>query len=137
MAASKFNSRRSIALLIEAMCKSLSYELRVKAVVRAFSVVLLTKLRSSPCKNKVPMRFCFKEDAIAPSLQQWIQPPFKNCCHVCGMKIIRKFLADESGATAIEYGLIAAGIALAIISAVQGVGTKLSANFGKISTSLK
>ena len=52
-------------------------------------------------------------------------------------KIIHAFLADETGATAIEYGLIAAGIALAIISAVQGVGTKLSSNFGKISTSLK
>jgi len=52
-------------------------------------------------------------------------------------KMVREFIADESGATAIEYGLIAAGIALAIISAVQGVGTKLSANFGKISTSLK
>jgi pilus assembly protein Flp/PilA len=52
-------------------------------------------------------------------------------------KTIRAFLADETGATAIEYGLIAAGIALAIISAVQGVGTKVSTNFGKVSTSLK
>jgi pilus assembly protein Flp/PilA len=52
-------------------------------------------------------------------------------------KMVREFIADESGATAIEYGLIAAGIALAIISAVQGVGNKLSSNFGKISTSLK
>ena len=52
-------------------------------------------------------------------------------------KMLREFIADETGATAIEYGLIAAGIALAIISAVQGVGTKLSTNFGKISTSLK
>ena len=52
-------------------------------------------------------------------------------------KYLKDFIADESGATAIEYGLIAAGIALAIIAAVQGVGTKLSTNFGKISTSLK
>jgi pilus assembly protein Flp/PilA len=52
-------------------------------------------------------------------------------------KILKEFIADESGATAIEYGLIAAGIALAVITAVQGVGTKLAANFGKISTSLK
>ena len=52
-------------------------------------------------------------------------------------EMITTFLADETGATAIEYGLIAAGIALAIIAAVQGVGTKLSTNFGKISTSLK
>jgi pilus assembly protein Flp/PilA len=47
------------------------------------------------------------------------------------------FFKDESGATAIEYGLIAAGIAIAIITAVQGVGSKLSANFDSISTSLK
>ena len=51
--------------------------------------------------------------------------------------LVLRFLKDESGATAIEYGLIAAGIALAIIAAVQGVGTQLSANFGSISTSLK
>ena len=51
--------------------------------------------------------------------------------------LIVRFAKDESGATAIEYGLIAAGIAIAIITAVQGVGTKLSSNFGTISTSLK
>ncbi len=48
-----------------------------------------------------------------------------------------KFLSDESGATAIEYGLIAAGISLAIIAAVNGLGTKLSSNFSAISSSLK
>jgi len=47
------------------------------------------------------------------------------------------FIADESGATAIEYGLIAAGIAVAIISAVNGVGARLSTKFTGISTSLK
>ena len=51
--------------------------------------------------------------------------------------LILTFFKDESGATAIEYGLIAAGIAIAIITAVQGVGTKLSTNFDSISTSLK
>ena len=51
--------------------------------------------------------------------------------------LILAFYNDESGATAIEYGLIAAGIAIAIIVAVQGVGTKLSGTFGTISTSLK
>jgi pilus assembly protein Flp/PilA len=51
--------------------------------------------------------------------------------------IIKSFFKDESGATAIEYGLIAAGIAIAIISAVQGVGTQLTTNFNTISTSLK
>jgi pilus assembly protein Flp/PilA len=47
------------------------------------------------------------------------------------------FLKDDTGATAIEYGLIAAGIAIAIITAVNGVGSQLSANFNNISTSLK
>ena len=51
--------------------------------------------------------------------------------------LVLKFLKEESGATAIEYGLIAAGIAIAIITAVQGVGTALNANFSSISTSLK
>jgi pilus assembly protein Flp/PilA len=51
--------------------------------------------------------------------------------------IIKSFFKDESGATAIEYGLIAAGIAIAIITAVNGLGDKLSTNFVSISTSLK
>jgi pilus assembly protein Flp/PilA len=51
--------------------------------------------------------------------------------------LVSRFVKDESGATAIEYGLIAAGIAIAIITAVQGVGSKLSSNFTAISTSLK
>jgi pilus assembly protein Flp/PilA len=51
--------------------------------------------------------------------------------------IIKSFFKDESGATAIEYGLIAAGIAIAIITAVNGLGSKLSTNFDTISNSLK
>ena len=51
--------------------------------------------------------------------------------------MLKEFIADESGATAIEYGLIAAGIALAIISAVNGVGTSLKGKFNTISSSLK
>ncbi|MCW2078456.1 UNVERIFIED_ORG: pilus assembly protein Flp/PilA [Bradyrhizobium japonicum] len=50
---------------------------------------------------------------------------------------LKNFLADERGATAIEYGLIAAGIALAIITVVNGMGSKLNTKFGSISTSLK
>jgi pilus assembly protein Flp/PilA len=53
------------------------------------------------------------------------------------MKTIRRFLADESGATAIEYGLIAAGIALAIIAVVNGMGGRLNTKFTSINTSLK
>jgi pilus assembly protein Flp/PilA len=51
--------------------------------------------------------------------------------------LIARFVKDESGATAIEYGLIAAGISLAIIAVVNGLGTKLNTNFTSISTSLK
>ena len=50
---------------------------------------------------------------------------------------ILKFLNDESGATAIEYGLIAAGISLAIIAVVNGLGTNLNEKFTSINTSLK
>ena len=51
--------------------------------------------------------------------------------------ILLKFWADQSGATAIEYGLIAAGIALAIIAAVNGLGSTLNTNFTNINSSLK
>jgi pilus assembly protein Flp/PilA len=53
------------------------------------------------------------------------------------MKLIAKLLKDESGATAIEYGLIAAGISVAIIAVVQGLGTKLTSTFQSVSDALK
>ncbi len=52
-------------------------------------------------------------------------------------KLIAKFMSDESGATAIEYGLIAAGISLAIIAVVNGLGSNLNEKFSSINTSLK
>ncbi len=52
-------------------------------------------------------------------------------------RVLLKFLSDQSGATAIEYGLIAAGISLAIIAAVNGLGTTLNTQFTAINTSLK
>jgi pilus assembly protein Flp/PilA len=51
--------------------------------------------------------------------------------------LFARFLRDQSGATAIEYGLIAAGIALAIIAVVNGLGTNLNDKFTSINTSLK
>ncbi len=51
--------------------------------------------------------------------------------------LFKRFLADDSGATAIEYALIAAGIALAIIPAVNSLGSKISSKFTSISASLK
>jgi pilus assembly protein Flp/PilA len=52
-------------------------------------------------------------------------------------KLAARFLKDESGATAIEYGLIAAGISLAIIAVVNGLGSTLNTKFSSISSSLK
>jgi pilus assembly protein Flp/PilA len=51
--------------------------------------------------------------------------------------LIARFVKDQSGATAIEYGLIAAGISLAIIAVVNGLGTNLSTKFTSINNSLK
>jgi pilus assembly protein Flp/PilA len=50
--------------------------------------------------------------------------------------LVSRFVKDESGATAIEYGLIAAGISVAIIAVVKGLGTKLNATFTSVSTAL-
>lgn len=51
--------------------------------------------------------------------------------------LLARFVKDESGATAIEYGLIAAGIALAIIAIVNGLGTNIKTKFESINGSLK
>ncbi len=53
------------------------------------------------------------------------------------MRNLAAFLKDESAATAIEYGLIAAGIAVAVITVVKGLGTKLNTTFSSISTQIK
>ncbi len=51
--------------------------------------------------------------------------------------LVTRFATDESGATAIEYGLIAAGISVAIIAVVQGLGSKLNTTFTSVQTALK
>ena len=53
------------------------------------------------------------------------------------MRLLLKFLRDDKGATAIEYGLIAAGISLANISIMNGMGAKLNRKFTSINSSLK
>jgi len=53
------------------------------------------------------------------------------------MRLIVRFLKDESAATAIEYGLIATGIAVSIITVIAGLGTKLKTTFSTVSTALK
>lgn len=52
-------------------------------------------------------------------------------------KFVTRFLKDESGATAIEYGLIAAGIAVVIIAAVNTVGSNLSTTLDTVASSLQ
>ena len=51
--------------------------------------------------------------------------------------LVSRFTKDESGAAAIEYGLIAAGISVAIIAVVQGLGSKLNTTFNSVQTALK
>ena len=53
------------------------------------------------------------------------------------MRLVKAFLADQSGATAIEYGLIAAGISVVIIVTVNAIGSKLNTSFDSVSTQLK
>jgi pilus assembly protein Flp/PilA len=52
-------------------------------------------------------------------------------------RLIAEFLKDESGATAIEYCLIAAGISIVIVVAVNGIGTSLNGTFASVNTSIK
>jgi pilus assembly protein Flp/PilA len=52
------------------------------------------------------------------------------------MRLVARFLKDESAATAIEYGLIAAGISVAIIAVVQGLGSKLNSTFTSVQNAL-
>jgi pilus assembly protein Flp/PilA len=53
------------------------------------------------------------------------------------MRLVKQFIQNESAATAIEYGLIAAGISVAIIAVVQALGTNLNTTFQSVSTALK
>ena len=52
------------------------------------------------------------------------------------MSLLARFLRDDAGATAIEYGLIAAGISVAIIATVAGLGTKLNSTFTSVQNAL-
>jgi pilus assembly protein Flp/PilA len=51
--------------------------------------------------------------------------------------LVSRFVKDQSGATAIEYGLIAAGISVAIIAVVNGLGTKLTDTFTSVTNNMK
>ena len=53
------------------------------------------------------------------------------------VRLLSRFCKDQSGATAIEYGLIAAGISVAIIAVVEALGTNLNTTFSSVSSALK
>jgi pilus assembly protein Flp/PilA len=53
------------------------------------------------------------------------------------MNLVMRFVSDETGATAIEYGLIAAGISVSIIAVVQGIGSRLNTTFTGVETALR
>ena len=53
------------------------------------------------------------------------------------LQVISRFLNDDSGATAIEYCIIAAGLSIVILNAVNSIGSSLNTNFAKLNTSLK
>jgi len=62
----------------------------------------------------------------------------KVCKQECWMlQLVSRFLDDESGATAIEYCLIAVGLSIVIITAVNGIGTSLNGKFSSVNSSLK
>ena len=66
--------------------------------------------------------------AVAGAVGRWIMEPKMNS--------LVQFLKDESGATAIEYGLIAAGISVAIIAVVNSLGSQLQTTFSTVSSQL-
>lgn len=53
------------------------------------------------------------------------------------MQTLRRFIGDENAASAIEYALLASGIAVVIIAVLQGIGTNLNTTFGSVQTALK
>jgi pilus assembly protein Flp/PilA len=66
------------------------------------------------------------QSGLESSLEEWSM-----------QEVLKRFARDESGATAIEYGLIAAGISVVIIAAVQGLGKNLTGTFTTVSNALK
>lgn len=83
----------------------------------------------------MPPTFCDRVKALHKVFEEiaGVAPIKREVVMTC----LHKFLQDESGATAIEYGLIAAGISVAIIAVVQGVGTKLVSTFTSVQNALK
>jgi pilus assembly protein Flp/PilA len=96
--------------------------------MRICSIGLISAQYDTSKSSRVPPELPFGEFKIHPGM----------CVKESKMKaLVSRFISNESGATAIEYGLIAAGIAVAIITVVQGLGTKLTSTFTSVQDALK
>ncbi len=87
---------------------------------------------------RIPVQLVFRVGAHVPRAElETARARITGTWRLKLKQLFVKFWSDESGATAIEYGLIAAGISLAIIAIVNGLGTTLNEKFTSINTSLK
>jgi pilus assembly protein Flp/PilA len=77
------------------------------------------------------MEFTFRGIEAVQILESFCEQEFRM------LRLISRFLNDESGATAIEYCLIAVGLSIVIITAVNGIGSTVNSKFSSINTSLK
>jgi pilus assembly protein Flp/PilA len=97
-----------------------------------------TPARATGKKNRIAYTFSKLRNVIVASrcLTRLVTQRLPTEFWIMKM-LLARFAKDESGATAIEYGLIAAGISVAIITVVKGVGTSLTNTFSSVSTALK
>lgn len=98
---------------------------------------VVTRTRHTACRRPAPLVTVLVKPFIGLK-QIWAKrdPRATSRGHADMRTLVQSFLADENGATAIEYGLIAAGISVAIIVTVQSLGTKLSNVFGNVSNAI-
>jgi len=143
-----------IRLLVESKITAGSSLVHPEAVIRqlAFQVQRLgPKCRGDGLSGLLlPLvADCGRQSSSSADCNSWIHPILgfdwqfpgaersAQCREEVMQRFLAKFLRDESGATAIEYGLIAAGIALAIIAIINGIGLKLADLLGSLNTMLK
>jgi pilus assembly protein Flp/PilA len=104
-----------------------TYRFGIRGISAIFPVPVNSS-RAFTSRLTAVTEFQLREDLNSTACVQTENLDDQACC---------KVLKNESGATAIEYGLIAAGIALAIIAAVNGLGTTLNTKFSDIGSSIK
>jgi pilus assembly protein Flp/PilA len=108
--------------------------LGVTACDQNFTAAIWSLIAPEQCAS-----FWLNRRKLFLTAHQYYPPRGDDCCStgVYRMSKVLAFLKDEAGATAIEYGLIAAGISVVIIATVNTIGTTLNGTFNSISTQLK